>query len=134
MQMYSDEFRPASRDSDRPQWGRVRARLRGPRRIGRPVTHVLSRRARIGRAAGCELQIDSGSVSRQHALVLVGPRNAIIEDLNSTNGVLVNGRKVNRQVLSDGDLVTIGETEFRYVARSLNRSPEPDPAETTPKT
>jgi predicted nucleic acid-binding Zn-ribbon protein len=99
-----------------------------------PVTHVLSRRARIGRAAGCELQIDSGSVSRQHALVLVGPRNAIIEDLNSTNGVLVNGRKVNRQVLSDGDLVTIGETEFRYVARSLNRSPEPDPAETTPKT
>ena len=99
-----------------------------------PVTHVLSRRARIGRAAGCELQIDSGSVSRQHALVLVGPRNAIIEDLNSTNGVLVNGRKVNRQVLSDGDLVTIGETEFRYVARPLNRSPEPDPAETTPKT
>jgi chromosome segregation ATPase len=99
-----------------------------------PVTHVLSRRARIGRAAGCELQIDSGSVSRQHALVLVGPRNAIIEDLNSTNGVLVNGRKVNRQVLSDGDLVTIGETQFRYVARPPNRSPEPDPTETTPKT
>jgi chromosome segregation ATPase len=97
-----------------------------------PVTHVLSRRTRIGRAAGCELQIDSGSVSRHHALVLVGPREAIIEDLNSTNGVLVNGRKVTRQVLGDGDAVTIGETQFRYLARRLNRSPEPDPAGTTP--
>ena len=83
----------------------------------RPVTHVLSRRTRIGRAAGCELQIDSGSVSRHHALVVVGPREAVIEDLNSTNGVLVNGRKVSRQTLSDGDAVTIGEIQFRYFAR-----------------
>ena len=65
----------------------------------KPITHVLARRTRIGRAPGCELQIDSSSVSRHHALILVGPREAIIEDLNSTNGVLVNGRKVTRQVL-----------------------------------
>ena len=93
----------------------------------RPVTHVLSRRTRIGRAAGCELQIDSGSVSRHHALVLVGPREAVIEDLNSTNGVLVNGRKVSRQTLSDGDTVTIGEIQFRYFARPAAPSPEPKP-------
>ncbi len=83
------------------------------------MTHVLSRRTRIGRATGCELQIDAGSVSRHHALILVGPREAIIEDLNSTNGVLVNGRKVSRQTLSDGDAVTIGEIQFRYMARPL---------------
>jgi chromosome segregation ATPase len=100
----------------------------------RPVAHVLSRRTRIGRATGCELQIDSGSVSRHHALVLVGPREAIIEDLNSTNGVLVNGRKVARHTLSDGDAITIGETQFRYLARPLHRSPEPNPAEPTPTT
>jgi chromosome segregation ATPase len=100
----------------------------------RPLTHVLSRRTRIGRATGCELQIDSGSVSRHHALILVGPRESIIEDLNSTNGVLVNGRKVSRQPLSDGDAITIGETQFRYLARPLHRSPEPNPAETIPKT
>src|SRR6202034_427649 len=73
---------------------------------GQPVTHVLARRTRIGRAAGCELQIDSSSVSRHHALVLVGPRETIIEDLNSTNGVLINGRKVSRQLLNDGDAIT----------------------------
>jgi predicted nucleic acid-binding Zn-ribbon protein len=95
----------------------------------RPVTHVLSRRTRIGRAAGCELQIDSGSVSRHHALVVVGPRETIIEDLNSTNGVLVNGRKVSRQPLSDGDAVTIGEVQFRYLARPIPHPAEPKPAE-----
>ena len=90
----------------------------------KPVTHVLSRRTRIGRATGCELQIEAGSVSRHHALILVGPREAIIEDLNSTNGVFVNGRKVSRQPLGDGDAVTIGEIQFRYMARPLQHSPE----------
>ena len=94
-----------------------------------PVTHVLSRRTRIGRASGCELQIESGSVSRHHALIVVGPREAIIEDLNSTNGVIVNGRKVTRQPLADGDAVTIGEIQFRYFVRPGAHSPEPKPAE-----
>jgi len=94
-----------------------------------PVTHVLSRRTRIGRASGCELQIESGSVSRHHALIVVGPREAIIEDLNSTNGVIVNGRKVTRQPLADGDSVTIGEIQFRYIVRPVPHSPEAKPAE-----
>lgn len=83
----------------------------------RSITHTLGRRTRIGRAPGCELHIDSSSVSRHHALILAGTREAIIEDLNSTNGVILNGRKVTRQVLNDGDIVTIGEIQFRYVAK-----------------
>jgi chromosome segregation ATPase len=97
----------------------------------RPVTHVLSRRTRIGRAAGCEMQIDSSSVSRHHALVIVGPREAIIEDLNSTNGVLVNGRKISRQMLNDGDAVAIGDIQFRYFARPVPRGLTAKPAEPT---
>ena len=104
--------RPAS------DWSAELIRIDGER----PVTHVLSRRTRIGRATGCELQIDSGSVSRHHALIMVGPRESVIEDLNSTNGVLVNGRKVSRQVLCDGDAVTIGETQFRYIAQAACRA------------
>jgi pSer/pThr/pTyr-binding forkhead associated (FHA) protein len=73
-------------------------------------------------------------VSRHHALVLVGPRETIIEDLNSTNGVLVNGRKVTRQTLSDGDAITIGETQFRYLARPVHPTPAPNPVEPTPST
>ncbi|HEV7611035.1 MAG TPA: FHA domain-containing protein [Steroidobacteraceae bacterium] len=97
-----------------------------------PASFALARRTRIGRSAACEMQIDSGSVSRHHALVLVGPRDTVIEDLNSTNGVLVNGRKVMRQVLSDGDAITLGESRFRYCARPLPRSSEPSTAEPLP--
>jgi pSer/pThr/pTyr-binding forkhead associated (FHA) protein len=75
------------------------------------------------------LRIDCGSVSRHHALVVVGSRDTIIEDLNSTNGVLVNDRKVTRHALSDGDVLTIGETQFRYVTRPPDGPPGPNPAD-----
>lgn len=86
-------------------------------------TYVLAKRTRIGRGEGCELQINSISVSRQHALVTLGPRDTVIEDLDSTNGVFVNGRKVRRHVLSDGDAIQIGKIRFFYVARQHGGPP-----------
>jgi chromosome segregation ATPase len=103
-----------------PEWSPELIRIDGDRSI----THSLGRRTRIGRAPGCELHIDSSSVSRHHALILAGTREALIEDLNSTNGVILNGRKVTRQVLNDGDIVTIGEIQFRYVAKPLPQTPK----------
>lgn len=97
-----------------------------------PVKYVLGSRTRIGRVPGCDLQIDSPSVSRYHALVHVGERDTVIEDLESTNGVLINGRKVRRHVLCDGDEVTLGESHFRYVSRPLGREGEQSPAEPGP--
>jgi len=93
------------------------------------TSFTLARRTRIGRAPGCELRIESSSVSRHHALVLLGQREAIIEDLNSTNGVLVNGRKVARQVLHDGDMLMIGEANFRFSMNLLPRVLEAPVAE-----
>jgi chromosome segregation ATPase len=104
---------PGASGSPAPEWSPELIRIDGDR----SSSHTLGRRTRIGRAAGCELHIDSSSVSRHHALILAGTREAIIEDLNSTNGVIVNGRKVTRQVLSDGDILTIGDIQFRYVAK-----------------
>jgi chromosome segregation ATPase len=104
---------PGASGSSAPEWSPELIRIDGDR----SSSHSLGRRTRIGRAAGCELHIDSSSVSRHHALILAGTREAIIEDLNSTNGVIVNGRKVTRQVLSDGDILTIGDIQFRYVAK-----------------
>jgi chromosome segregation ATPase len=100
---------------------------------GRNLSHTLGRRTRIGRGAGCELQVDSSSVSRHHALILVGPRDTIIEDLNSTNGVILNGRKITRAFLTDGDTVIIGEVHFRYVAKAPNlNAPVQPPLEAAP--
>jgi DNA repair exonuclease SbcCD ATPase subunit len=94
--------------------------------------HALGKRTRIGRAPGCELHIESSSVSRHHALVLTNSRDVIIEDQHSTNGVIVNGRKVTRQLLTDGDILTIGEAQFRLRIKPGPREPEAKESGTPP--
>jgi len=84
---------------------------------GREVVHVLGRKTTIGRTPENDLQIDLKYISRHHAVILAGPANTIIEDLNSTNGVMVNGKRVTRQVLNDGDRVTIARAEYRFALR-----------------
>ena len=83
----------------------------------REVVHVLGRKTSVGRTPDNDLQIDAKYVSRHHAVILAGPAHTIIEDLNSTNGVLVNGRRVGREMLKDGDQVTIGRAEYRFAVR-----------------
>ena len=81
------------------------------------VVHVLGRKTTVGRTPDNDLQIDAKFISRHHAVILAGPAHTIIEDLNSTNGVLVNGRRITRQTLKDGDSVMIGKTVFRFAVR-----------------
>jgi hypothetical protein len=83
------------------------------------IVQVLGRRTLIGRGVDCQLQIDAEFVSRRHALVLVSPDETVIEDLNSTNGVFVNGLRVARRRLAEGDQVMVGKTLFRYVVKPM---------------
>jgi chromosome segregation ATPase len=101
------------------------ARLFVRQDAGSEVVHVLTRRTTIGRTPDNDIQIDTSFVSRHHAVVLASTKHTIVEDLNSTNGVLVNGRRVNRQPLHDGDLVQIGKTEFRYQLKPLGHTGNP---------
>lgn len=82
------------------------------------VVHVLGRKTSIGRTPDNDVQIDTKFVSRHHAVILAGPAHAFIEDLNSTNGVLVNGHRIARQSLKDGDAITVGKTQFRFAVRA----------------
>jgi pSer/pThr/pTyr-binding forkhead associated (FHA) protein len=85
---------------------------------GSDVVYPLGRRTSIGRTPDNDIQVDASWISRHHAVLLSSADNCIVEDLNSTNGVLVNGRRVGRQILHDGDTVKVGKTEFRYQQRS----------------
>lgn len=85
---------------------------------GAQVVYPLGRHTSIGRTPDNDIQVNASYVSRNHAALLAGTDHCIIEDLNSTNGMLVNGRRVARQVLHDGDTVTIGKTHFRYQQRT----------------
>src|SRR5262249_16636904 len=82
------------------------------------LVYPVGRRTTIGRTPDNEIQIDAHNVSRHHAVLLANAEQCLVEDLNSTNGVLVNGRRVARQVLHDGDTVMVGKTEFRYRHRT----------------
>ncbi len=93
---------------------RVLVRLEG----GSEVVYPIGRRTSIGRTPDNDIQIDVTNISRHHAVLLSGAEQCVVEDLNSTNGVLVNGQRVNRQVLRDGDALRIGKVEFRFQQRS----------------
>jgi len=70
----------------------------------------------IGRSSDCDIQILTHFVSREHARITVSPRGGVlIEDLGSTNGVFVNSVRIDRQELHHGDLVTVGESQFRFL-------------------
>jgi hypothetical protein len=84
---------------------------------GREIVHVLGRKTSIGRTPDNDLQIDAKFISRRHAVILAGPVHTVVEDLNSTNGVLVNGQRVTRQMLQDGDEVVFGRAQYRFAVR-----------------
>ena len=85
---------------------------------GRVVAALALRcgRVLIGRTSENDLQIDSTFVSRHHCQISVSPGSAIIEDLNSTNGLLLKGERVRRHTLADGDIVIIGQHSLTYQA------------------
>src|SRR5262249_24053718 len=67
-----------------------------------------------GRAARADVRLDDRQISRSHARIKVDATSAFIEDLQTVNGTLVNGREVRaRQRLKAGDTVQFGATEFR---------------------
>lgn len=69
----------------------------------------------VGRGPQCDLQILTHFVSREHARITVSGSAVLIEDLGSRNGVFINSVRIDRHALQHGDLVTIGETQFRFM-------------------
>jgi pSer/pThr/pTyr-binding forkhead associated (FHA) protein len=67
----------------------------------------------LGRAADCDIPLDHQSVSRRHARLAVVGGVWAIRDLDSANGVLVNGEKFREAELEAGDVVQIGLVQLR---------------------
>jgi hypothetical protein len=69
----------------------------------------------IGRTPDNDLQIDSKFISRHHCQIVTQPDACVIEDLNSTNGIYVQSKRVRRYNLNDGDVVQVGQHEIMYL-------------------
>jgi pSer/pThr/pTyr-binding forkhead associated (FHA) protein len=76
----------------------------------------------IGRNPGNQLQPDNASVSGNHASLsltpspyLDGTMEVCVEDLDSTNGTLVNGKPVKKQLLKHGDMLALGSLNLKFI-------------------
>ncbi len=67
----------------------------------------------IGRAEDNSLHLDDKTISKHHARIVTYFNATHVEDLGSTNGTYVNGKKVNKKVLQPGDVLKIGEHQLR---------------------
>jgi general secretion pathway protein A len=76
----------------------------------------------IGRTPDNDLQIDSKFISRHHCQIVTQPDSCVIEDLNSTNGIYVQSKRVRRHNLNDGDVVQVGQHEIMYIDERIPRS------------
>jgi hypothetical protein len=75
---------------------------------------IRKRRTVIGRSKDCDLQLADPNVSRRHAELRQEGTAYWIVDLDSTNGIEINGRRAKRAKLDSGDVVTIGSTDLVF--------------------
>ncbi len=76
---------------------------------------ALEARCRIGRGADCDIVLEDPLVSALHAVIEMDHGQLWIRDQASTNGVLVNGQRVDAAALQWNDRVLIGSSEFQLL-------------------
>lgn len=72
--------------------------------------------SKIGRSSSNDFVIDEETVSGEHAKIIEEEGKFFIQDIGSRNGTCVNGEKVVRQQLNDGDIIKLGKAEMKFVA------------------
>jgi hypothetical protein len=109
---HADELAPLARDLPSPL---DRMRLAFGRRVGRPDGPALvapaadpGARLVLGRSRSCDVRFVESSVSRTHAELLRVGAGWLLVDRASTNGTWVNGVRVSRTVVCDGDEIRLG--------------------------
>ena len=73
-------------------------------------------RLSIGRKPQNDIQIDNLAISGEHAVVVTILADSFLEDLNSTNGTLVNGQPIKKHFLRNSDVIELGKYKLKYMA------------------
>ena len=83
---------------------------------GKPLT--------IGRGPGVDVALDDATMSRQHAAIEYSREGFRIRDLGSTNGLTVNGERVQIGELDHGDSFKIGNQQFQLLVEEQEAVPD----------
>lgn len=81
----------------------------------------------IGRHPECDIQIESRKISRRHCCIAHVSDYLVVRDLGSTNGIRINGDRVQEGRLHDGDELTIGNNRYRLSWGVVSDAPPPAP-------
>ncbi len=76
-------------------------------------------RVTIGRRPHNDIQIDNLAISGDHAVIVTILDTSFLEDLDSTNGTLVNGQPVKKHVLKANDVIDLNKYRLKYMTDSL---------------
>lgn len=74
----------------------------------------------VGRLPDNDIRIDNPTVSGHHSLLINILNDSFLEDLNSTNGTYVNGRLIKKHALQNGDVITVGRHQLRFLDGSAD--------------
>jgi pSer/pThr/pTyr-binding forkhead associated (FHA) protein len=88
-------------------------------------------RMTIGRKPQNDIQIDNLAISGEHAVIVTILNDSFLEDMNSTNGTLINGQVVKKHFLQNGDVIELGKYRLKYVAEATQQSSSPADFEKT---
>ncbi len=77
--------------------------------------NMSKERYTIGRLPDNDVRIDNPTVSGHHSLIINILNDSFLEDLNSTNGTYVNGKLIKKHALQNGDVVTVGKHQLRFI-------------------
>jgi len=91
----------------------------------RSVIAVQRSPFRMGRLPGCEVTLKDNRISRKHAQILIEDGKYFLEDCDSRHGVFVNGKKIERHELSDGDRIEFGIEDSYQVIVGGDIEPAP---------
>ena len=69
----------------------------------------------LGRAVDCIVRTDDAMVSRRNCKISIQGGRWNVEDLNSANGTFINERRIQRDMLSHGDVIRCGSLQVRFV-------------------
>ncbi len=72
----------------------------------------------LGRDSSCQISLPSSGISKRHAQFLVKDSELVIEDLDSRNGVFIQGKKITRQKLAEGERVALYDVIFEVKKRA----------------
>lgn len=114
--VFPEQFAETAKTGEHREAGLAVARVLVLLDPERPIKYPIYKETMtLGRADSADIQIDNGFLSRLHARFISTAEGVTVEDIESKNGIRINTKPTQRQLLRHGDIVDFGRLRFRFL-------------------